>query len=591
MTCYMSDRQLTSDFNLRDYVLVLLRRKWVVIGCSVAFGVLAFAYTQFKTPVYSSTAKIAIQRVTPTNLLEPSLQRTNPDLVAEIELQSYDSDKVKKAAQDKLGYKAEASASASGRGSVMSVVATDPDPQKAADIANRYAESFIEVRRQLNIDDYIATAEATQARIDEVDKQLAELDAASVSTATTVAPFPGARASSTTEPAGPASERARRESLTNDKEILEKNLSQLQVGQGNVNASGPQIISPAKVSSSPVSPNVKRDTLLGFIVGLILGVAGAFLLDFLDDSIRSSEDLEASTERAPMLAMIPYHADWRNRSEAHLVSVERPSSPTAEAYRTLRTAVQFAGLEKPIKALQITSPRAQDGKTTSSTNLAVALARAGMRVVLVDCDLRRPRVHEFLGASNEIGFTSVLLGEVTIEQAMQKIPEVPYLRFLASGPVPPNPSELLAGRRAGELFETLKAAADIVVVDTPPVLPVSDALVVSDLMDAVIMVVTAGSTKRSEARRSFELLSQVEAPIVGTVMNRGSSQHGYGYGYGYGYGHSYGSGKRSGGRATGAMSRLARSVGADGGSNGSGASTSGTGSRVEAEQVPERERV
>jgi len=510
----------------------------VVLGTTLAFGILAFLFAELRTPVYASTAKVLIQRPSPA--IDSSQRPTNPDLVAEIELQFYDGDAVKKCAQDKLGYKATAPASATARGSVMQITARNTDPQQASDTANQFADCYIETRRKSTVDDYAATAQATQSKINDIDTKLAALDqAVAATTSTTVPPFPGAKVPTTTVAPGTPSERVERESLAAQKQALEKTLSTLQVGQQNTVASGPQIVSPGKVADAPTSPNIKLDTLLGFVGGFILGVAAAFVLDFLDDSIKNRNDLEAATDDAPILAMIPYYADWKNRGEAHLVSLEQPTSPTAEAYRGLRTAVQFAGLENQIRGLQITSPRSQDGKTTASTNLAVALARAGMRVVLVDCDLRRPRVHEFFRLPNDRGFTSVLLGDVELENALQKVDGIPYLRFLASGPIPPNPSELLAGRRAGELIESLKGAADIVVVDTPPVLPVSDALVVSDLMDAVIMVVTAGSTTKSEAHRAYELLQQVEAPVIGTVLNSRAGQSPYASGYGYGYASSY----------------------------------------------------
>ncbi len=526
----------SSDIDLREYIRVLRQRKWVVLGTMLAIGALALLFSILRTPVYTSTAKVLIQRPSPA--VDPNnTQRINSDLLAEIELQFYEGDAVKAAAQDKLGYKAQAPASATARGSVMQITASNTDAQKAADTANRFAEAYIETRRKSTVDDYAATAQATQTKINDIDGRLAALDSqATASTSTTVAPFPGAKVpGSTTTSLGTASERAERDSLSAQKQALEKTLSNLQVGQENAAASGPQIVSPAKVADSPSSPNVKRDTLLGFLAGLILGVAAAFVVDFLDDSIKNRQELETATDSSPILAIIPYYTDWRDRNEAHLASIEKPSSPTAEAYRGLRTAIQFAGLESPIKALQVTSPRAQDGKTTASTNLAVALARAGMRVVLIDCDLRRPRVHEFLGLANDRGFTSILLGDIAPEDALQKVESVPYLRFMASGPVPPNPSELLAGRRAGELIASLKDAADIVVLDTPPVLPVSDALVVSDLMDAVIMVITAGATTKSETHRAFELLRQVEAPLIGTVMNTAAGQSPYTSRYGYSY--------------------------------------------------------
>lgn len=557
------------DLDVRDHLLVLVRRKWIVLGSVVLFASAAFLASYLQTPVYASSTKVLIQRPSSASMFDASNQKViNSDLLAEIELQFFNGDAVKKAAEAKLGYSAAAVATAGGRGSTMDIRATNTDPAKAADIANAFTQAYVDTRRQTTIDDYTQTAQATQAKIDQIDKQLKTIDDAAIEAGIAAEPAPTTTEKPKAGAAPPttigvttttsASGKAERESLSAQKEALEKSMSTLQIAQQNAQGGGPQIIVPAKPSGSPVSPNPRRDTMVGALVGLLIGVAAAFLFDFLDDSIKSRTDLEAATSSTPILAIIPHLSNWRNRGEAHLASIEQPSSPTAEAYRTLRTSVQFAGLERPIHALQVTSPRSQDGKTTTSANLAVALARAGLRVILVDCDLRRPRIHEFIGGSNAVGFTSVLLGDADLTSALQPVEGLRTLHLLPSGPTPPNPSELLSGRRAADLFNLLKEQADILVIDSPPTLPVSDALVISDLMDAVIMVVAAGSTTKKEAHRAFEMLTQVEAPIIGTVMNSGPGQSGYGYGYGYGYGNGYGYGdeKKTGlGRLLGSGSK------------------------------------
>jgi len=544
---FMAPDESPSQIDVRDHLLVLVRRKWVVfiaIGTCFALS-LIFSYLQ--TPKYTATCSLLIQRPSSASLFDPSnAQRINADLVAEIELQFFNSDAVKQATQQQLGYTAPATASVGGRGSTMQITASDASAQRAADIGNAYCDSYVDVRRRSTIDDFAATAQATQQKIDEIDQSLARLDQVAPAPAepevptTTVRGAPTTVAPAVTTTIITATDKAQRDTLSAQKQSLQKSLDQILISQQNAQSGGPQLLTPAKAPGSPTSPNPKRDVLTGLMVGVLLGIAGAFLIDFLDDSIKSRTDLEVATNMAPILAIIPYLADWKNRTEAHLASIEQPSSPTAEAYRTLRTSVQFAGLERPIHTLQITSPLSQDGKTTTSANVAVALSRAGLRVVLIDCDLRRPRVHDFFNLSNTVGFTSVLLGECSLEDGVQSVPRLDTLKVLASGPTPPNPSELLAGRRTADLITALKDACDIVVIDTPPVLPVSDALVVSDLMDAVILVAAAGSTTKKEAHRAFELLTQVDAPVIGTVLNSGPGQSGYGYGYGYGHNYTYG---------------------------------------------------
>jgi capsular exopolysaccharide synthesis family protein len=161
----------------------------------------------------------------------------------------------------------------------------------------------------------------------------------------------------------------------------------------------------------------------------------------------------------------------------------------------------------------------------------LALARAGQRVVMIDCDLRRPRVHEFFGLPNEVGLTSVLLGEVSLSQAVHEVPEERYLMCLASGLLPPNPSELLASKRTVQVLTALQAESDIVLIDCPPVLPVTDAAVLSARVDATLLVATARVTTRRDFGRAMELLRQVEAPLVGAVLNGVTEEGAYGYAY------------------------------------------------------------
>jgi capsular exopolysaccharide synthesis family protein len=233
--------------------------------------------------------------------------------------------------------------------------------------------------------------------------------------------------------------------------------------------------------------------------------------------------------------MVPRVEDWKDRERPELVSIHAPKSAAAEAYRTLRTSVQFVGLDRPLRMIQVTSPVAGEGKTTTIANLGVALARAGKRVVMVDCDLRRPRIESFFGLPNELGFTNVLVGDATLPQAAQPLPGEPRLAILPAGPPPPNPSELLSTRRAHEILTALREEADYVLVDSPPVLPVSDSIIIAGMVDATILVVTAKSTTKRQAHRAVEQLQQVSAPLVGVVLNgvgRDSGVYAYSYGYG-----------------------------------------------------------
>jgi capsular exopolysaccharide synthesis family protein len=271
-------------------------------------------------------------------------------------------------------------------------------------------------------------------------------------------------------------------------------------------------------------------------VGIVLGLGLALLVDFLDNRIRGQDDLGRVTRGLPVLGLIPPMPGWRDERVARVISVEDPAAQASEAYRRLRTSIQFLALDRSLKTIQVTSPWKSEGKTTTVVNLAVALARSGQQVIVVDCDLRRPRIGEFFHLSSRVGFTSVLLGDTPLSRALQPAEGIEGLRVLPAGPIPPNPSELLAGKRTGEILDRLATDADFLLLDSPPVLPVSDAAVIASRVDGVIVVVNDNSTKRMQVQRAMELLSQVGSTVAGLVLNRThQDEESYQYEYGYSY--------------------------------------------------------
>jgi non-specific protein-tyrosine kinase len=327
--------------------------------------------------------------------------------------------------------------------------------------------------------------------------------------------------------------------LASQQTTLRGQLSQIQVNVAQ-SPSGGQLVEPATPSRTPTSPKPVTDAIIALLVGIVLGIALALLRERLDDRIRTKAELEQAAGGLPSLGLIPRVGEWRDKKSPFLIAAEHPKAPPAEAYRGLRTSIQFIGLDRSIKTLQITSPAAADGKTTTSANLAVTMAEAGQNVVLVGCDLRRPRIHEFFGVANNVGFTSVLVGQATLEDALVSVPKFGSLTVLPSGPVPPNPSELLGSSKAREVFSRLAQAADLVIIDSPPVLPVTDASVLARNVDGVVLVAGARTTTRRDITRSIEVLKRVEAPLVGLVLNGASEAdcyvyYRYGDQYGYGY--------------------------------------------------------
>jgi non-specific protein-tyrosine kinase len=208
-----------------------------------------------------------------------------------------------------------------------------------------------------------------------------------------------------------------------------------------------------------------------------------------------------------------------NHHSDSLVTLTSPRSPVSEAYRTLRTNLEFSSLDEPLKTIVVTSPGPEEGKSTTLANLAVTLAHAEKRVILVDCDLRRPSQHEIFGSSNEVGLTTMVVHEEAMRDPPLVETGVEGLQLLPSGPLPPNPSELVGSRRMAEIISALSERADIVLFDAPPVIAVTDAAVLASRVDGVLLVIKAGTTKRDHAKRAKALLDKVNAHVVGAVLN------------------------------------------------------------------------
>ena len=299
--------------------------------------------------------------------------------------------------------------------------------------------------------------------------------------------------------------------------------------------------SPVKVSmvqsallpTSPTSPRPKLNLALGLLVGLAIGVGGAVLRETLDTTVKAP-DVAEELVGAPMLGAITYDPEAAKRP---LVVHVSPSSVRAEAFRQMRTNLQFVDIEHALRSVVITSSIPGEGKSTTTCNLAITLAQAGVRVVLIEGDLRRPRIADYMGIEGAVGLTSVLLGRTALEDAIQPWGDG-TLQVLASGPLPPNPSELLGSAGMSELLRTLEGQFDLILIDAPPLLPVTDAAVLGAICSGVLMLIRSNSTRREQVARATATVNAVGATILGTILNmvptKGPDAYAYGYGYGYG---------------------------------------------------------
>jgi capsular exopolysaccharide synthesis family protein len=310
----------------------------------------------------------------------------------------------------------------------------------------------------------------------------------------------------------------------------------------------------ARTPTAPTEPNLPRNLSFALALGLTTGIGLCFVLEGVDNTVRTPEQAQAISQ-LPSLGMIPLGS--RNTAQmsmrqrlslasspeaVELITQSRPQSQMAESYRALRTSLLLTSLGTPPKVILVTSALPEEGKTTTSINSAIVLAQRGTRVLLIDADLRRPSIHKTLGMAPGNGLSNVLTGGATLEQAVMLSSISPSLSILAAGTPPPNPAELLASNNMREVLDKLRSQYDHIVIDTPPTLSVTDAVVLSTNADAVILVIRAGQTTKQALRRARDVLIQVNARICGVLLNAvnlNSPDYYYYYEYQGKYGHRY----------------------------------------------------
>jgi capsular exopolysaccharide synthesis family protein len=320
-----------------------------------------------------------------------------------------------------------------------------------------------------------------------------------------------------------------------------------------------RIVDKAITPENPIRPKKKLNVLLGAFLGLLLGGGLAFFSESLDTSLKSIEDIE--DQGLSVLGYVPKIRSTKvvrkhkkeqsqirdkevRKVASNLITHFAPKSPVSEAYRTFRTNIQFTNLDSPPQTILVTSPGPGEGKSTTVANLAITFAQMGTKTVLMDTDFRRPILHSILGLEKEIGITNYLVGKAPLEMVIKKTP-VPNLDLITCGVIPPNPSELLASEKMKVFLEQLKAKYQMILFDSPPVIAVTDAAVLSLLLDGVVLVASARETSQQALARAKTLLENVKAKILGVVLNKMEAKSTYGSYYYYYYYHYYGDRKET----------------------------------------------
>lgn len=500
----MNELQITDDRQgpqLREYLGILRLHKWWILLVTVLVVASALAFSFQQTPIYQAQAEVLVNPTTTVGGVVDAAGTLNLENESTVAQSTGVAQLVSK---DVNPYALLANLTVTvdpPDSTILVFQYSDPDPQVAANRANAFAVSYLGYRRskileslqqqQKQVQDQIGVLRAKLASaVDVTVRQSLKGQIASLLTAASATPTSG-----------------------------------LDVGYQTQEAVAP---------GRPSSPNHVKTGILALFVGLPLGAGLAFLRERFDDRLRGRGDLE-SHAGAAVLAVVPHIPGWKNAGDSPVVTLVEPKSAAAEAYKTLRTSVLFAAAQRGLETLMITSANAQEGKSATTANLGVALAQSGKRVIIVSADLRKPRLHRFFRSQNGTGLTNVLAGEKNALEVLNWV-GVENLRLLPSGPVPGNPAELLGSDAMESLLRELQEASDFVLIDAAPVLPVADAMTLTPLADAVLFVADARRTTRGAIEQARQQLDQVNARVVGTVLNNfdpskahGDSHQHYGY--------------------------------------------------------------
>ena len=535
-------------------ILRLLRQRgWKVVCWAVALGVIVGAASHFlQTPVYESGAQVLLQQSSTTqSLVQQPQTQVDPATLAAAQVIVIRSAAVASAASagikghpapgDILGH---VRVAVSPTSSVLTIIASSEDPVQAQQIANAMAKAYIANRYAFAVGNLRAAVAAVKPQLKALQNQITSLDnriAAPV--------LPGATSTGLLQSQRDAAQ-AQYQALFSKQEELSLDIQ--------LTRSVAELVSAAGLPGAPVSPNPRRDALLGAMAGLLIGLGIELLREKFADKVNSAEELEQIVSR-PVLAEVPIDEVV---AAAKSPAVMRPGA-FSEAMRTLRTGLQFLGVEHPLHRIVVSSAGTGDGKTTIAAHLAVAYAEAGFTTALVSADLRRPQVETlFGGAPSEFGLSTLLAGatmrprfapyangtgpangngngngngahgadDATVQARALRIAEflklqaidagVANLVVIPGGPTPPNPAELLGSTQMREVLDVLSTYFDVIIIDTPPALIVTDSVVLSDAADGVLVVASHAKSTRRDLKRLMATYEAADVPVLGTVLNR-----------------------------------------------------------------------
>lgn len=504
--------------SILEYARIILRWAWLIVLVALVAGFISYFLANQQPRVYQSKTLVMVSGGSSSAVDSYTTSYLGIQL-ASTYVRTMLTQPTIDAVSNELGFKVNAeqiSVSQLENSQLINITVTDQDPNRAALIANTLVAVFadqIEKEQTFRYTELLQGLEnelaATDAQIQDITLRLADLEVALSSEF--VEPDP--------------------QDLATQSQ-LEANLSQLRSSRSNLYSSYQSIKlaeaqststiivkDPAVPNLSPIQPQPMRSAMLSAIVGAMLVAGLVFLITLLQDQISDPDEFTLRWG-IPVLGQIAKF----NTNHTNIITQSQPRSPNAEAFRALRTNLRFSNIDTPIKTLLITSPSPTDGKSTIAANLAMVFAQNEQDVILIDCDLRRPTLHKIFKVSNRLGLSDYFIRSTDKLSGLIKKIDTDRLRLITSGNLPPNPSELLGSRKMSEMLSLLEKRVDLLIIDTPPILVVTDAMVLAPRMDGVVLVIDTKKTKRSAVKQTIEQLHQVNAHIIGVVLNNTRSK-------------------------------------------------------------------
>ncbi len=525
-------------------VLRVVAGRWWIVAIVLALSLsTTIRRVNATVPMYESSSKVLISEASADVVIGiAGYEAVDPVRTMDTQIVTAQTHPVWQGVWDRLGVEdsskiARLEVDKEGVSDVMVIKVQSTDPNVAVKAATAFAESYVAFRK-LQIADYFQTlAESLSSRaalygdqVNQLSLQIAEMSGRSADVeffrllASAASPNSALNAEQLINGGGDNPELTRliaeRESVLSLQLQLETRADEVNFG-ASAQSAGPSILGETEPATGPLGASSTRQIIVAVISGVAGGIALAFSVDFLDDKLRRRDEVEKELHGIPVLGASPPDRSLSRRTNA-VATLHRPVSATADAYRSIRSAIQARSMTTPVQTVLVTSPDRREGKTTAAAELGVIMARGGKNVVLVDANLRRPRLHRRLGIAQEPGLSSVLAGEHALSTGMVELPlsgSAGRLRVLPAGPLTDGLTHVLDGHRTVEVLRAIQADADLVIIDAPHLNRIADAQVMSSNVDAVLVVVRKKITKRRRLGAALDVLSKSGVPVVWTLLN------------------------------------------------------------------------